>query len=114
MAATLSWKSRQNPAWYGLQAIFIGKQTAPHLSMPDGRFTSRVRSEGCCARYNERSTPRSFASSFLWEVIMLSRQYQCPDCGGSDGYRSRRRNLVEKYFLPLMMMQPVRCMRCYR
>jgi hypothetical protein len=45
---------------------------------------------------------------------MLSKQYQCPDCGGSEGYRSRRRNLLEKYFLPLMLLQPVRCMRCYR
>jgi hypothetical protein len=45
---------------------------------------------------------------------MLSMHYQCPDCGASDGSRSRRRNVVEKYFLPLMMMQPVRCMRCYR
>jgi len=45
---------------------------------------------------------------------MLSKQYQCPDCGGSEGYRSRRRNLFEKYVLPLMMLQPVRCMSCYR
>ena len=45
---------------------------------------------------------------------MLSKQYHCPDCGGSEGYRSRRRNLLEKYFLPLMMLQPVRCMSCYR
>lgn len=45
---------------------------------------------------------------------MLSKQYHCPDCGGSDGYRSRRRNLLEKYVLPLMMLQPVRCMSCYR
>lgn len=45
---------------------------------------------------------------------MLSKQYQCPDCGGSEGYRSRRRNLLEKYILPLMMLQPVRCMSCYR
>jgi hypothetical protein len=45
---------------------------------------------------------------------MLSKQYQCPDCGGCDGYRSRRRNLIEKYLLPLLLLQPVRCMSCYR
>jgi hypothetical protein len=45
---------------------------------------------------------------------MLSKQYECPDCGGSEGYRSRRRNLIEKYILPLMMLQPVRCTSCYR
>jgi hypothetical protein len=45
---------------------------------------------------------------------MLSKPYQCPDCGGLDGSRSRRRNLLEKYILPVFMLQPVRCMSCYR
>jgi hypothetical protein len=45
---------------------------------------------------------------------MLSKQYKCPDCGGFDGYRSRRSNLLEKYLLPVLMLQPVRCMSCYR
>ena len=45
---------------------------------------------------------------------MLSKQYRCPDCGGFDGYRSRRRNFLEKYVLRLLMLQPVRCIRCYR
>ena len=45
---------------------------------------------------------------------MFSRQYQCADCGGFEGYRSRRRNLLEKYILPLLMLQPVRCASCYR
>jgi hypothetical protein len=45
---------------------------------------------------------------------MLSKQYQCPDCGGSEGYRSRRRNVLEKYLLPVFMLQPARCMSCYR
>jgi hypothetical protein len=45
---------------------------------------------------------------------MFSKQYQCPDCGSFEGNRSRRRNLLEKYILPLLMLQPVRCMSCYR
>jgi hypothetical protein len=45
---------------------------------------------------------------------MLQKQYQCPDCGGSEGYRSRRRNLLEKYLLPVFLLQPVRCVTCYR
>ena len=45
---------------------------------------------------------------------MLSKQYQCPDCGGFEGCRSRRRNLLEKYVLPLFMLRPVRCVNCYR
>jgi hypothetical protein len=44
----------------------------------------------------------------------VSRQYQCPECGGPNGYRSRRRNLYEKYFLPVMLSQPVRCADCFR
>jgi hypothetical protein len=44
---------------------------------------------------------------------LLSR-YQCPDCGGSDAYRSRRRTLLEKYILPLLLLQPVRCVKCFR
>jgi hypothetical protein len=44
---------------------------------------------------------------------MLSK-YQCPDCGGFEAYRSRRRNLLEKYILPVMMLQPARCMNCHR
>ena len=45
---------------------------------------------------------------------MLLKQYQCPDCGGFEAYRSRRRNLLEKYILPFMMLQPARCMNCHR
>jgi hypothetical protein len=41
-------------------------------------------------------------------------QYQCPDCGGSDAYRSRRRNFLEKYLEPVFLLQPVRCANCFR
>ena len=45
---------------------------------------------------------------------MLSRQFQCRDCGGLAGYRSRRRSFVEKYLLPLLLLRPVRCGDCFR
>lgn len=45
---------------------------------------------------------------------MFSSQYRCRDCGGSEGYRSHRRSFVEKYFLPLFLLQPVRCANCFR
>jgi hypothetical protein len=45
---------------------------------------------------------------------MFRNGYQCPDCGGSDAYRSRRRTFLEKYILPLLLLQPVRCATCYR
>jgi hypothetical protein len=40
--------------------------------------------------------------------------YQCPDCGGSEAYRSRRRTFLEKYVLPLLLLRPVRCAKCFR
>ena len=41
-------------------------------------------------------------------------QYQCQDCGGSDAYRSRRRNFLEKYLEPFLLLKPVRCVNCFR
>lgn len=40
--------------------------------------------------------------------------YQCPDCGSQVGFRSRRRSFVERYILPLLLLQPVRCGDCFR
>ena len=45
---------------------------------------------------------------------MFRNKYQCPDCGGSDAYRSRRRSFLEKYVLPLFLLKPVRCANCFR
>jgi hypothetical protein len=45
---------------------------------------------------------------------MLRSNYQCPDCGGSDAYQSRRRSFLEKYVQPLLLLQPVRCTNCFR
>ena len=44
---------------------------------------------------------------------MLGSRFHCPDCGGSDAYRSRRRTFLEKYVLPFFLMKPVRCANCY-
>jgi len=40
--------------------------------------------------------------------------YYCRDCGSEVGFRSRRRNFAERYLLPLLLMQPVRCGECFR
>ena len=45
---------------------------------------------------------------------MFSSQYRCPDCGGSEGFRSRRRSFAEKYLLPFLLLRPVRCGKCFR
>jgi len=41
-------------------------------------------------------------------------QYRCRDCGSEVGFRSRRRTLTERFFLPLLLLQPVRCGECFR
>jgi hypothetical protein len=41
-------------------------------------------------------------------------QYQCSDCGSHLGFRSRRRTFSERYLVPLLLLQPVRCGKCFR
>ena len=45
---------------------------------------------------------------------MLSKQFQCPDCGSLAGFRSHARTFTEKYILPVMFLRPVRCADCFR
>jgi len=52
--------------------------------------------------------------SAMFRIQYLSRQYQCPDCSGPDAYRSRRRTFLEKYLLPVFLLQPARCANCFR
>jgi hypothetical protein len=44
----------------------------------------------------------------------LFPQYKCRDCGSEVGFRSRRRTFIERYLLPLLLLQPVRCGECFR
>jgi hypothetical protein len=41
-------------------------------------------------------------------------EFRCRDCGSGVGFRSRRRNVLERYILPLFLLQPVRCGECFR
>lgn len=43
----------------------------------------------------------------------LIQPYRCRDCGSELGFRSRRRNLAERYLLPLFLLRPVRCGDCF-
>src|SRR5437870_5790390 len=63
-------------------------------------------------RVNSHSSDQP--SSKVLGLQMLRSQYHCPDCGGSNAYRSRRRSVLEKYVLPLFLLQPVRCANCFR
>lgn len=44
----------------------------------------------------------------------FAQTYICHDCGSQVGFRSRRRNFFERFLLPLMLLQPVRCGECFR
>lgn len=44
----------------------------------------------------------------------FNRPYICHDCGSEVGFRSRRRNFMERFLLPLVLLQPVRCGECFR
>jgi hypothetical protein len=44
----------------------------------------------------------------------FAKPYRCRDCGKGVGFRSGPRTLIERYFLPLALMQPVRCAECSR
>lgn len=43
----------------------------------------------------------------------FSTRYRCPDCGGTDACRSRRRNFMEKCIFPLVLLRPARCANCF-
>jgi hypothetical protein len=41
-------------------------------------------------------------------------EFHCDDCGSEIGFRSRRRTFLERYFLPIFLLRPVRCAECFR
>jgi hypothetical protein len=41
-------------------------------------------------------------------------EFRCNDCGNETAFRSRRRSFSERYLLPLLLLQPVRCDECFR
>jgi hypothetical protein len=44
----------------------------------------------------------------------LQKEFLCHHCGSSEGYASRPRNWVERFFLPIFGLRPARCGDCYR
>lgn len=47
-------------------------------------------------------------------TVMFPRLYECKDCGGFNGYRSRPKNLTERFLLPLLLLRPTRCGDCFK
>ena len=50
-------------------------------------------------------------SSPSWSQFF--EEFRCRSCGGEEVYRSRPRGFFERYVLPLLFLQTVRCERCY-
>jgi len=48
----------------------------------------------------------------LWFQKLL--EFHCEDCGSDVGFRSRRRTFSERFLLPILLLQPVRCAECFR
>lgn len=46
--------------------------------------------------------------------MWFRKEFHCPECGSSQAYRSRPRSIPEKYLLPLLLYQTVRCAGCFR
>ena len=40
-------------------------------------------------------------------------EFYCRWCGFQGAYRSRPRSFFERYVLPLLLLRPVRCERCF-
>jgi hypothetical protein len=54
----------------------------------------------------------SKSASQFWFQKQL--EYRCFDCGNDTGFRSRPRTFSERYVLPVLLLQPVRCSDCFR
>jgi hypothetical protein len=49
--------------------------------------------------------------SLSWS--QLFEEFHCRECASQQAYRSRPRNFFERHVLPFLLLQPVRCDRCY-
>jgi DNA-directed RNA polymerase subunit RPC12/RpoP len=43
----------------------------------------------------------------------LFEEFYCRECGWQEAYRSRPRSFLERRVLPFLLLQAVRCERCY-
>jgi hypothetical protein len=43
----------------------------------------------------------------------FSTEFRCPNCSADDATQSRARGFFEANMLPILLLQPVRCERCY-
>jgi hypothetical protein len=67
-----------------------------------------------CPKLRMLTARVSAVGAVIKNKFASAKGYRCPDCGRKVGFRSRPHNLMERYILPLVLTQPVRCAECFR
>jgi len=67
-----------------------------------------------CRKLLMQTTALAPAVCAVIKKMLGAKRYRCRDCGREVGFRSQPCNLVERFILPLLLMRPVRCARCFR
>jgi replicative DNA helicase len=97
-------RTRMNQWFFTFESRILGL-----FALSAGRSGIRQRTGSLIAHL---STAR--AAQFLLDGFSSMRAYRCRDCGREVGFRSRPRTFMERYILPLFLMQPIRCGACFR
>jgi hypothetical protein len=96
-----------SPFYKGLAFVFlIGKKLRSadaQVEVPPN--AALVAKSGIIARLSDPA---------LRPANMFPRLYECKDCGGFNGYRSRPKDLIERFLLPLLLLRPTRCGDCFK
>lgn len=110
-AALYSWaKVRlRGVAEYSLRSAAKGRGLLSGLTVSKQRTPVSIR--GWMGMLAKRA-PVVYAA--LQQKVESALRYRCRDCAREVGCRSHPRNFVEHYVLPLLLLQPVRCVECFR
>jgi hypothetical protein len=104
--ADRSSRARMHQLFFTFGNRFVGTLTlAAQRSVIGQRTASLIKQLSSCS---------GRAAQFVTERIAATNVYRCRDCCRELGFRSRPRTVIERYILPVLLMQPVRCAACFR
>jgi hypothetical protein len=89
----------------------LGNRLLGTLTLATERSVIGQRTTSMIKQLSSRS---GMAAQFVADRVAATNVYRCRDCGKELGFRSRPRTVVERYILPLFLMQPIRCAACFR
>jgi len=101
------WKSVQR----NQRLVMFRRGIFSPLTVAAERSIMRLRT-GLWIKHLSRRT--ATAAESVADRISCSKVYHCRDCANEVGVRSHPRTFIERYILPLLLMQPVRCADCFR